>query len=268
MRSVRPSWEEMISVFHKIHKDRYLYPPQEYKNERQKIKVICKEHGEFLITAAKHKIGRGCRVCAGNKPKTYNEWISVFREVHGFRYSYPLQPISAERHITIICDNHGEFQQSVKKHAYRKSGCPLCRESKGEKGIAAFLDNNNIKYERQKKFDDCKNIHHLSFDFFLPDYNLLIEYDGEQHFREVLQWGGKKGYETILLRDKIKSEWILVHPDFKLLRIRYDEEISSKLHQFLQRLQDTKAPTSPIHLEATRLQGNHASDAPTVCPKI
>lgn len=257
----QPTWEEMINVFRGIHGDRYVYPEQEYKNEKQKIRVICREHGEFLITSGKHKIGRGCRDCVGNKPKTYDEWISVFRDVHGFRYTYPLQKISAERHITIICDKHGEFQQDVRKHAYRSRGCPICRESKGEKSIAAFLDNNNIKYDRQKKFDDCKNKFPLSFDFFLPDYKILIEYDGEQHFREVSHWGGKEQYDILQHRDKIKTEWVSSHPDFRLLRIRYDEDASSRLHQFLQGVQHPDAAAALIEDEVSALECDMSADA-------
>jgi very-short-patch-repair endonuclease len=250
-----PTWVEVVNTFRKIHGDRYDYPEQEYINSRGKIRVICKEHGEFITNADKHSSGSGCRECAGNNPKTYDEWISVFRDVHGFRYTYPLQKITASRHITIICYKHGEFQQGVNKHAYRSRGCPICRESKGEKSIAAFLDNNNIKYERQKKFDDCKNKFPLSFDFFLPDYKILIEYDGEQHFREVSHWGGKEQYDISQHRDKIKTEWVSSHPYFMLLRIRYDEDVSSRLHQFLQGVQHPDASTSTIHREVSATNG-------------
>lgn len=50
--------------------------------------------------------------------------------------------------------------------------------SKGENKIEQILQDNNIKFERQKTFNDCRNINLLRFDFYLPEFDLLIEYDG------------------------------------------------------------------------------------------
>ena len=67
--------------------------------------------------------------------------------------------------------------------------CGCQKESIGEKNIALFLIKNNIKFETQKTFKDLKNIqknHNLYFDFFLPDYNILIEFDGPQHYSKII----------------------------------------------------------------------------------
>ena len=68
-----------------------------------------------------------------------------------------------------------------------RTGCPICRESKGEQRIKQVLDKYNIDYIRQYKFDDCKNKHRLPFDFccIIDNKIYLIEYDGEQHFKAV-----------------------------------------------------------------------------------
>lgn len=63
------------------------------------------------------------------------------------------------------------------------SGCPYCKKSRGEEYIETYLKENNIRYEEQKKFEGLVNIFQLSYDFYLPDYNILIEYQGEQHFK-------------------------------------------------------------------------------------
>ena len=100
-------------------------------------------------------------------------------------------------------------------------GCPRCYESKGETAIAKFLTSNNINYIREKKFDDCKNKSQLPFDFFLPDYNLLIEYDGKQHFEPVDYFGGIDGLNKCIINDKIKNKYAEDNK-IKLLRIKYN----------------------------------------------
>lgn len=119
------------------------------------------------------------------------------------------------------------------------SGCPKCNLSKGETKIIKFLNDNNIKYECQKKFLNLINNgrNSLRFDFYIPSKNLLIEYDGIQHYK-----GGKifnhiltkKEFEEIRKRDKIKSKYAK-NNNIKLLRIPYFQfkEINKILKKFL-----------------------------------
>ena len=71
-------------------------------------------------------------------------------------------------------------------------------------------------------FSDCKNIRRLRYDFYLPNQNLLIEYDGEPHFREVAYLGGKVGFELRQTNDNLKTEYAK-NNNIKLLRIPYTE---------------------------------------------
>jgi very-short-patch-repair endonuclease len=54
---------------------------------------------------------------------------------------------------------------------------------KGELKIMHWFINNKIKYVTQKSFKDLKGIKKLYFDFYVPHFKLLIEYDGQQHFK-------------------------------------------------------------------------------------
>ena len=63
-----------------------------------------------------------------------------------------------------------------------------------------LLKDNNIKYETQKRFDW---LGHQSLDFYLPDYNIAIEYQGEQHFGTG-GWCDEVGYKKIRQRDILK----------------------------------------------------------------
>ena len=94
------------------------------------------------------------------------------------------------------------------------------KTSIGEKLIKNFLDTNFITYEREKRFDDCKNKNPLPFDFYLPDYNLCIEYDGELHFKSPEIFGGLERLKSTKKNDRIKNKWCKDN-NIRLLRINY-----------------------------------------------
>jgi very-short-patch-repair endonuclease len=126
-----------------------------------------------------------------------------------------------------MCPIHGEFEQIVNNHL-QGHGCPVCNESRGEVKILKFLTENNINFIRQKKFKECKNIKLLSFDFYLPEYNMCIEFDGEQHFRTVNEWGGENSYVNIKKNDDIKNDFCDKN-SIELIRINYKENINDIL---------------------------------------
>lgn len=99
--------------------------------------------------------------------------------------------------------------------------------SYGELIISKYLDNNGIKFNYNKSLKDCISSSKLRFDFYLPDYNTCIEFDGKQHFESVDYFGGEEEFEKVKIRDDIKNKWCLVN-DIKLIRFNYkqsEEEI-------------------------------------------
>jgi very-short-patch-repair endonuclease len=71
----------------------------------------------------------------------------------------------------------------------KRSGRVLCYDcsnnmSNLEYKVKTYLDDNNIKYVQQKRFPQCKNKRSLPFDFYLIDYNYVIEVNGCQHYYE------------------------------------------------------------------------------------
>lgn len=111
-------------------------------------------------------------------------------------------------------------------------GCPQCNESKGEKQVSLWLDEHNFVYERQKSFDDCKDIRTLPFDFYLPNYNIIIEYDGKQHYEPIDHFGGQESFEYTVKHDKIKNEYCK-NNGISLLRIPYYKNVEEELNNFL-----------------------------------
>lgn len=98
-----------------------------------------------------------------------------------------------------------------------------CLQSTGEQKIELLLQNNNISYQKQKTFNTCKNPdtgYPLRFDFYLPDYNILIEYDGIQHYKATGGWSSQAHMKNTQIRDSIKNQWCKDN-NIKLIRIPY-----------------------------------------------
>lgn len=123
--------------------------------------------------------------------------------------------------VLIICNRTKEvFEQTPYKHINIKHGCRCCKRSKGEIEIKRILDLLNIEYNTQKRFDDCRNSKPLPFDFYLLLYNILIEYQGEQHFKSIEVFGGDERFEYQKINDEIKRKYCLEN-NIELMLITY-----------------------------------------------
>jgi very-short-patch-repair endonuclease len=201
-----------------------------------KVEIICKAHGVFFQKASKHMTGQGCPWCSMRGPSvatTKEFFIAKATELHDNLYDYSKVEFvkNLRQKVTIICPKHGDFIQSIKAHL-SPCGCPKCKYSKGELKVFKTLNKvYNGEIEVQKRFKDLfdKNVKNkLSFDFFLPAKNLLIEYDGEYHFKKAF-FNKKDTEETsyfrlkeVQRRDKLKSDYAIKN-GYNLLRISYLE---------------------------------------------
>jgi hypothetical protein len=105
----------------------------------------------------------------------------------------------------------------------------------GELIIANILDSKSIKYLFNKSLKDCISSSKLRFDFYLPDYNYCIEFDGIQHFYPFEFFGGEDEFEKLKIRDNIKNEWCRVN-EIKILRLNYlqkMDEIENIVTEFI-----------------------------------
>ena len=123
------------------------------------------------------------------KKLTTEQFIEKAKKVHGDKYDYSkTNYVNSYTKICIVCPKHGEFFQTPNCHLDRK-GCPLCNESHLERDIRFLLDKNGIRYQYRKR--DFKWLEGLELDFYLPEYNVAIECQGEQHFMPK-SFGGNK----------------------------------------------------------------------------
>lgn len=130
--------------------------------------------------------------------------------------------------LKYICPKHG-VQTTNLSHLREGKGCPICCESKGESKIRVWLESNQIKYVPQKRFNELymkSSRAKLSYDFFLPSYNLLIEYQGEYHDGTVNKIAPyRQSVEEVFNqqeRDKLKRKYA-ENNGYRLLEIWYSE---------------------------------------------
>lgn len=218
--------EKFLEKSKKIHGEKYLYTEVEYHNVNTPVTIKCPKHGNFSQRPFNHLQGCGCPRCGVESIASDTiEFIERIIGVHGNRYNYDkVNYTGALNKVTITCPLHGDFLQTPNDHL-KGTGCPDCRESKGEKHIAELLTNKNITFIRQKTFEDCKGkSRKLLFDFYLPQYNILIEYDGRQHFEAFDFFGGDEALQRVKLHDKIKNEYADKN-NIKLIRIKYTTQL-------------------------------------------
>jgi hypothetical protein len=116
--------------------------------------------------------------------------------------------------------------------------CGCRKNSKWEEFIDSYLHSLGLQFEREKRFKDCMNIQKsdmLPFDFYIPKYNLIIEYDGLHHFEPISYWGGEEKFEITQRNDSIKNNYCLSH-NITILRLPYtlnEKEIIEKIQNIL-----------------------------------
>jgi len=249
VKSHKLSLEEWVERANEVHDNYYDYSlisKDKLKNQSSKVPIICPEHGVFYQCFCNHVSQKqGCPVCgrvtAGQSHATQlSEVLEEARQAHGEKYDYSLitkdNYKNKSQKVKIICPEHGIFEQSMTNHTNQKQGCPSCRESHGEKSIARLLEKADIKHIREKRFDECKHKNSLPFDFFLPELNILIEYDGEQHFKPLRfldKVRAEKKLKELQDRDKIKTKWAKDSP-YTLYRITYKENVEDKMNEIIE----------------------------------
>lgn len=164
----RKTTHEVVSEFQLVHGEKYDYSKVFYINNREKVEIICKEHGSFYQTAKSHKNGCGCPDCGvvsrvGKRKKAIDNVISCFVSAHGFRYKYhKVKYLGAMKKVCIECPDHGDFWKTPADHQ-SGHGCPKCKSNNTSKifrkGQNHFL----------KKF---KEAHGNRYDYSLAGDNL------------------------------------------------------------------------------------------------
>ena len=247
------STSEFIEKAKAIYGDKYNYSKVKYKSSSQKVCIICPKHGQFWQTPNNHLRGHGCTKCQYETLHTLfanntEDFIKKSRTIHGDKYDYSKTMYkNANTKVCIICPKHGEFWQTPYGHT-KGCGCPKCFQSKLENEVAKLLDENGITYKQQASSKDIPSIGRQKLDFYLPEFNIAIECQGEQHFKPVdFAKRGKKWAEQQLeiniKRDKRKLQ-LCNENNIKLLYysnlgIEYPYQVFEDKELLLKEIRDT-----------------------------
>jgi len=233
--------EELLDKF----KGEFVLPEgQGYVNNRTKMKITHQVCGTTFDTSPTNlMVNKGCPTCRDwtvTRKPTEKFKRDLFHQ-HGDEYilSEGSEYKGANEKVKIlhtICGHEWDVRAS---HILYRSGCPVCKESKGEKFVAKYLHDKKVEFERQYKFEDCINYKELPFDFavFTPNGRLygLIEYDGIQHYKSFEHFGGVEKFDKQQNNDRIKDKYCRDN-SIKLLRIPYyltSEEIKEQIDKFI-----------------------------------
>jgi hypothetical protein len=213
-------------------KDKFNYSLLNYIDAHTNVKLVCNTCGgtEEKSPSVLYR-GFGCLKCQTRRPNpkqiTKKQFIDRANKIHNSVYDYKnIKFTNIYNEVEIICSKHGSFLQKPSIHLYAKSNCPECNVSKGEEQIAIFLNQNNINYIFQYQVRINDSYHY--YDFYLPECNTIIEYNGLQHYKPITFFGGQKGFDYLQVRDEIKKQYCL-EKQIKLVIIKYKENIEEIL---------------------------------------
>jgi len=208
-----------------------------YKDNQTKLAFICNKHKEKGIqyknwnNILHHK--HPCRFCAAEAISKANkitneEFVEKFKSSEKYNeFTLLGKYISSNTNIKVKCKKCGYEFSLRPDHIIESCRCLVCNpKSLGEQIISELLDSFNIYYIREYRYNDCRDINPLPFDFYLPDFNYCIEFDGKQHF-EPSNFSDRKdeksainNFKIIQLHDNIKNNYCKEN-NIKLIRIPY-----------------------------------------------
>ena len=207
---------------------------------KTKIILKCNKDGYSWNTSLHHFIKRNqcCPRCIGRN-KTTQEAINEI-EIKCIAKNYKFLGFNVvyknnKSKFKLKCIYNHTWETYYANFMNNDRCCPVCSESKGEKIINEILNTQNIEYIREMKFDNCIYKRQLRFDFYLPKYNICIEFDGIQHFEPVKRFGGEFYLNEIIKKDSIKNKYCEDN-NIKLIRIKYNQntdDIISVLNHIL-----------------------------------
>lgn len=206
----RSTKENFIKKAKKVHGDKYDYSQVDCVDSQTKVAIIChekdaigNEHGIFFQKPNSHLQGHGCPQCSGHK-KTTEQWIGEAKRMFPLgKYTFEKTKYTHARDkVVVTCAEHGDFL-TLPRDFLRGHGCPKCQMPKLETSVEEKLLEQNIVFERQKKFPWLSG---MSFDFYIKSENIAIECQGEQHYVDKDFFNKREGLKERVERDSRKRQ--------------------------------------------------------------
>lgn len=176
--------------------------------------------------------GHRCPKCAGRPVVTTEEYRRKVASIDG-DYKVIGEYVNRRSKILMKHISKNHLFECSPAEFLKGNRCSICSQSMEEQNIARWLDDNEIRFVYQKRFEDCKDNKVLPFDFYLPDINVCIEYDGSQHYTSNNIFGGTKEFDIRHKHDLMKTIYC-AQQDIYLIRIPYTGDINDFLSAHLQ----------------------------------
>ena len=214
----------------KISKEKNYILLSDYIDAKTKIKCKCNICGYEWETFPGNLLkSQGCYICGrkSTSEKLRKNSKQFEKELHSINNNLILlnEYINQNTKIKIQCKKCDHIWEAYPSNLLKGRGCPKCSQSKGEESVEKYLKLNNIKYISQYEIQIDKNINFSGkayIDFYLPEYNLFIEYNGKQHYVPLEYFGGQITFEHQVARDNYIKEYCDLH-NINLLEISYKE---------------------------------------------
>lgn len=203
-----------------------------YHSLNKKINVKCNVDGHTWLASPQQLLrGDMCPVCRRNQQserqkKPHDTFVKEMKDINP-NIEIVGKYVSSSIKILVRCKLDNNEWLVTPNNLLKGSSCPKCiknTESNGEKLLAEYFLANNIKFERQKEFDDLVGLRggKLKYDFYLQKFNTLVEFDGIQHFQPVDYFGGLKVFKVQKYHDNLKDNYAKAN-NYNLIRIPYWE---------------------------------------------
>lgn len=227
---------------------------ENYTSAATPILCKCKMCGHLSYKMPKHIIsGQGCKKCAsiiiGKKLLlSQKEFEEKIKDRH------PTLKILSEylgyyKKVSCICSDCSSKWETTPSSLFNSIGCPFCQMTTGEQLIKNYLKTSNNQYIYQYTYNDLRGINDglLSYDFFILNYNILIEFQGRQHEEPVDFFGGKKSFIKQQIHDIRKRKYAKEH-NIKLITIWYNQvdKIPEILNNYLNNLKLESVTTTGV----------------------
>lgn len=232
-----PHTLDNIKHYMKLNNINYNLVSDKYINANSKLKFICDKNHECSISWADFQHGTRCKECYNiSRRKSHEQFELELQEKYKGEYSVIGEYKNNRDKILFLHNTCGTYFETIPFSILgRGDGCPLCSISKGERKCIDWLEENNLKYEREYIFNDLisdKNAY-LRYDFavFTKDEIVLIEYDGEFHYRNIID---DEAFKRRKMLDKQKNKYAIDN-NIPLIRIPYWEYENTEkiLHEAL-----------------------------------
>lgn len=217
--------------------DEYVFLDH-YVNAYTKIRVKHNKCGRvYKVRPNSFFEGRRCSYCANQirydkLVKTDTQFKQEVFALVGDEYVFLDSYINNGTKIRVKHHKCGNIYEVTPSHFIQGYRCPFCNISHGEDFINRILKSLGVNYEYQKTFDDLKDTQSLSYDFYIPDQSILIEYQGIQHYQPVDHFGGKTKFKLQQKHDKMKANYAKEH-GYNLIAIPYTEDTFSRIKKYL-----------------------------------